>query len=45
MSRFVYYSLDVYLIIGSILAIVIVSWMSLIQRCRGKRTVQKNKQE
>jgi len=45
MSRFVYYSLDVYLVIGSILGIVIASWVALIKRCRGKRPVQKKKHD
>ncbi|XP_034472230.1 uncharacterized protein LOC117779980 [Drosophila innubila] len=45
MSRFVYYSLDVYLVIGSILGIVIASWIALIKRCRGKRPVLKSKHD
>ncbi|XP_070065012.1 uncharacterized protein [Drosophila virilis] len=43
LSRFVYYSLDCYVAVGLILAIVIASWVALIGRCRAKRPEQKNK--
>lgn len=45
MSRFVYYSLDLYLVFGTILALVLASWISLIRRCCGQRNDAKTKQD
>ncbi|SPP79043.1 2-hydroxyacylsphingosine 1-beta-galactosyltransferase [Drosophila guanche] len=45
MSRFVYYSLDCYVVVVLILAIVIGSWVSLIRRCCGSKTAAKPKKD
>lgn len=45
LPRFVYYSLDCYVVVGLILAMVIGSWIALIRRCCGKQSDKKNKRD
>jgi len=45
MSRFVYYSLDVYAVLALVLGSIIASWVWLLRLCCGSNAAQKTKKD